>query len=70
MSARLPAPLIYYDARSRYAIACGLLYFLVGAVGLDVVLQRYWTSVSGISEEKLNDIAHLEKVVQNDNELS
>lgn len=70
MSARRPEPIIYFDARSRYGIAFGLLYFLVGAIGVDVVLQRYWASATATSEEKLTDLSQVRRMFEDDNKLS
>lgn len=52
---------VYYDARARYGIAFGLLYFLLCAVSLDVVLQRYWGKTGRRSSEKLANIFDFEK---------
>jgi hypothetical protein len=42
MSAKQPRVEIYFDDRARYGICFGLLYFLFGAVAVDLVLQKFW----------------------------
>lgn len=51
---------VYYNVRARYGIAFGLLYFLLCAVSLDVVLQRYWGKTGRRSSEKLGNIFDFE----------
>ena len=51
---------IYFDDRARYGVAFGLLYFLLCAVSLDVVLQRYWGKTGRRSSEKLGNIFDFE----------
>jgi len=55
-SARQPQADLYYSFRSKYALCFGLLYFLCGAVSVDVVLQRYWPKMSEMSKECLVDL--------------
>ncbi|RDW73621.1 hypothetical protein BP5796_07063 [Coleophoma crateriformis] len=47
---------MYYNHRARYGVAFGLLYFLLCAVSLDVVLQRYWGQTGRQSSERLGNI--------------
>jgi len=63
MSARTPEILTYYDARARYAVCFGLLYFLLGAVAVDTVLQRYWALALQISSERLGNVDDLHRVL-------
>lgn len=51
---------VYYNERARYGIAFGLLYFLLCAVSLDVVLQRYWGKTGRRSSERLQNIFDFE----------
>ncbi|KAI9744746.1 MAG: hypothetical protein M1818_001671 [Claussenomyces sp. TS43310] len=51
---------VYYNVRARYGIAFGLLYFLLCAVSLDIVLQRYWGKTGRRSSEKLGNIFDFE----------
>jgi len=63
MSARNPQALVYANCRARYAICFGLLYFLGAAVAVDTVLQRYWPYATKLSDERIEDINHLGKVL-------
>lgn len=66
MSARDPQPLIYFDARARYGIACGLLYFLISAISVDIVLQRFWASAYAVSKEPVTEMNEVEKILAQD----
>ena len=60
---------IYYDARSRYGIAFGLLYFLVCAVCLDILLQRYWGKTGRTSVSKLSSLQDLDAAEEADSSI-
>ena len=60
---------LYYDVRSRYGIAFGLLYFLVCAVSLDIVLQRYWGKTGRTSASKISNMSEFEKAESEDARL-
>lgn len=55
MSARLPTVDEYTDS-VRHAIGFALLYFLCGAMAVDVVLQKQWEFVSGAFKQRLQDL--------------
>jgi len=52
---------VYFNARARYGVAFSLLYFLLCAVSLDVVLQRYWGKTGRRSSMKLGNIFDFEE---------
>ncbi|KAH0294534.1 glycosyltransferase family 4 protein, partial [Aureobasidium sp. EXF-3399] len=56
MSARQPPIEIYFDDRARYGICFGLLYFLFGAVAVDVVLQRFWPLAVQLPDRKISTL--------------
>jgi hypothetical protein len=56
MSARNPRIITYFDNRARYGVCFGLLYFLLGAVAVDQVLQKYWPTVSELSNRRIADL--------------
>lgn len=57
MSARRPVIVTYFDDRARYGICFGLLYFLLGAVAVDLVLQKYWPLASALPDRKITDMS-------------
>ncbi|KAF2157779.1 glycosyltransferase family 4 protein [Myriangium duriaei CBS 260.36] len=48
----------------RYALCFALVYFLVGAVAVDTVLQKYWPELAKLSDVKMSDMADFESVRQ------
>ena len=66
MSARRPMIEIYFDDRARYGICFGLLYFLFGAVAVDIVLQKFWPLAIELPDRKISslEIYHEVKVDQ------
>jgi hypothetical protein len=56
MSARQPRVEIYFDDRARYGICFGLLYFLFGAVAVDVVLQKFWPLAIELPDRKISTL--------------
>lgn len=59
----------YYDARARYGIAFGLLYFLMCAICLDIVLQRYWGKTGRQSAKLLRNIFDLEEATEKESHV-
>jgi hypothetical protein len=53
MSAKQPRVEIYFDDRARYGICFGLLYFLLGAVAVDLVLQKFWPRAIELPDRKI-----------------
>jgi hypothetical protein len=53
MSAKQPRVEIYFDDRARYGICFGLLYFLFGAVTVDLVLQKFWPRAIELPDRKI-----------------
>jgi hypothetical protein len=53
MSAKQPRVEIYFDDRARYGICFGLLYFLFGAVAVDLVLQKFWPRAIELPDRKI-----------------
>jgi hypothetical protein len=70
MSARKPAILLYYDDQARYAICFGLLYFLSGAVAVDIVLQHYWPFARVLSDEKITSLDKYKTIIRNEEEYA
>ncbi|KAG9511882.1 glycosyltransferase family 4 protein, partial [Aureobasidium melanogenum] len=62
MSARKPDIVTYFDDRARYGICFGLLYFLLGAVAVDSVLQKYWPLATRLSDTKIIDMDGFRRV--------
>lgn len=60
---------LYYDVRSRYGIAFGLIYFLICAVSLDIVLQRYWGKTGRTSTSKLASLSEFNLAEELDSRL-
>ena len=56
MSARRPEIVTYFDDRARYGICFGVLYFLFGAVAVDLVLQKYWPLMDVLPGTKIADL--------------
>lgn len=56
MSARQPAVEEFASDSTRYAIGFALLYFLCGAVTVDIVLQKQWGSVPSSLKRKVKNI--------------
>lgn len=56
MSARQPLIVTYFDDRARYGICFGLLYFLFGAVAVDLVLQKYWPYATQLPDLRITDL--------------
>ncbi|KAG9623282.1 glycosyltransferase family 4 protein, partial [Aureobasidium melanogenum] len=56
MSARRPEIVTYFDNRARYGICFGVLYFLFGAVAVDLVLQKYWPLTIELPNHKIADL--------------
>ncbi|PNS18882.1 hypothetical protein CAC42_5421 [Sphaceloma murrayae] len=50
------------DDRLKYALCFGLLYFLFGAVSVDVVLQKYWPLLAQMSNEKMAEVADFDRI--------
>jgi len=63
MSARLPHNSRYLDPRARYSVGFGLLYFLMGAVAVDTVLQRHWAAATSISDTKMGSLHDYKQTV-------
>lgn len=66
MSARRPAAIQYFDDRARYGICFGLLYFLCGAVAVDIVLQHYWPYARMLSEKKLTNLDDYSHIIKSE----
>ncbi|GAM86496.1 hypothetical protein ANO11243_045100 [Dothideomycetidae sp. 11243] len=66
MSARFPQAGLYSVCTNKYALCFGLLYFLLGAVSVDIVLAKYWPEMAKLSDVKLAEVADFEKVRQNE----
>ena len=66
MSARKPPVLLYYDDRAKYGICFGILYFLCGAVAVDIVLQHYWPFARALSDKKLTNIDAYKHVLKDE----
>lgn len=67
MSARGDPPSLYTLAgTTRYAISFALLYFLCGALCVDLVLQRYWAYASQVSTKRLGGISDMQDVLNNE----
>ncbi|KAJ9624030.1 hypothetical protein H2203_005477 [Taxawa tesnikishii (nom. ined.)] len=64
MSARKPEANFYSNATTRYALCFGLLYFLLGAVAVDIVLQRYWPYATMLSKERLTSLEDFARITQ------
>ncbi|KAG9880485.1 glycosyltransferase family 4 protein, partial [Aureobasidium melanogenum] len=56
MSSRRPEIVTYFDDRARYGICFGVLYFLFGAVAVDLVLQKYWPLTIELPNHKIADL--------------
>ncbi|KAF4554721.1 Hypothetical protein D9617_3g017890 [Elsinoe fawcettii] len=69
MSARFPQAGLYYDQRSKYALCFGLLYFLFGAVSVDIVLQKYWPKLAQMSNERIAELADFDRVKEREAEV-
>lgn len=54
------------DRTQKYALCFGLLYFLFGAVFVDIVLQRYWPYMAQLSSEKLAEVADFDRVKESE----
>lgn len=66
MSARTPQPVEYINTRSHYGICFGLLYFLCGAVVVDIVLQRCWLYATKLSTERLTGLDDYTRVLNDE----
>lgn len=64
MGARKPYPSIYLDLRSRYAFCFCIVYFCLGSMVLDATLFKYWSIRDDLSQEKLLDLAHAQRVAR------
>lgn len=64
MSAQQPRAGLYSEERSRYGISLCLLYLLMSAIAVDATLQNYWEGSSKLSNEKLIDFDHAQRVSQ------
>ncbi|KAI4726637.1 hypothetical protein E4T49_05652 [Aureobasidium sp. EXF-10728] len=62
MLARRPEIVTYFDNRSRYGICFGLLYFLLSAVAVDLVLQKYWPLATELPDCKIADLETYDEV--------
>lgn len=62
MSARRPEIVTYFDDRARYGICFGLLYFLFGALAVDLVLQKYWPLTVELPDHRIVDLDHYVRV--------
>lgn len=62
MSARRPEIVTYFDDRARYGICLGLLYFLFGALAVDLVLQKYWPLTDELPDHRIVDLDHYIRV--------
>ncbi|THX33102.1 hypothetical protein D6D10_07915 [Aureobasidium pullulans] len=69
MSARRPVIVTYFDDRARYGICFGLLYFLLGAVAVDLVLQKYWPLASALPDRKITDLSVYNELKSNQKRL-
>ena len=56
MSAREGMVNLYFNVRAHYGIACGLIYFLLCAITLDSLLQRYWGVTGRRSDAVLGSV--------------
>ncbi|KAH7009665.1 hypothetical protein EDB80DRAFT_776044 [Ilyonectria destructans] len=61
-SAAGPYPSMYSDSRARYGICMSISYFCVAAMLLDSTLYKYWGLKDQISDEKLRDFEHAQKL--------
>ncbi|KAI5203258.1 hypothetical protein E4T38_05187, partial [Aureobasidium subglaciale] len=64
MSARQPVIVTYFDDRARYGICFGLLYFLFGAVSVDLVLQKYWPLATELPDCKIDSLDAYNEIKQ------
>ena len=69
MSARRPFIVVYFNDRARYGICFGLLYFLFGAVAVDVVLQKYWPYATQLPNKKITDLDAYHRITENELQL-
>lgn len=68
MSARQPHVNLEFDRRALYGVCFGLLYFLCGAVAVDIVLQHYWPFARTLSDERLTNILDFTRVTQEEDQ--
>ena len=68
MSARRPLIVVYFDDRARYGICFGLLYFLFGAVAVDVVLQKYWPYATQLPDKKITDLDSYHRITKSESQ--
>ncbi|BEI94424.1 uncharacterized protein CcaverHIS019_0608830 [Cutaneotrichosporon cavernicola] len=64
MGARTPYPSLYLDLRSRYAFCFCIVYFCLSSMVLDATLFKYWSIRDDLSQEKLVDLAHAQRVAE------
>lgn len=57
-SSRLPLVTPYTEPRSRFAIGCCLLFFLMSTIAIDATLRNYWEKLFAVSKERLSDAEH------------
>jgi len=67
MSAKLPGNDRYTNPRARYSVCFGLLYFLMGAVAVDSVLQRHWAAASSMSATRMASLNNYKQVLSHQN---
>ncbi|GAB7344908.1 hypothetical protein MBLNU457_3344t2 [Dothideomycetes sp. NU457] len=67
MSAKMPHNTRYLTPRARYSVCFGLLYFLMGAVAVDSVLQRHWAAASSMSTTKMASLNNYKQVLGHQN---
>ncbi|KAF7558003.1 hypothetical protein G7Z17_g335 [Cylindrodendrum hubeiense] len=63
-SAAGPYPSMYSDDRARYGICMSISYFCVAAMLLDSTLYKYWGLKDQMSNEKLRDFDHAQKLAE------
>ena len=66
MSARTPQIVTYFDDRARYGLCFGLLYFLLGALAVDFVLQRYWPYAMKLPDDKLTGLDDFRRISESE----
>lgn len=57
-SSRQPIVTPYTEPRSRFAIGCCLLFFLMSTIAIDATLRNYWEKLFAVSKQKLSDAEH------------